>query len=129
HTYKHVKRDFETWLPKISTQGVVLLHDIATREKNFGVWKLWKELADAYPSLQFNHSYGLGVLGVGRELPVTLRMLFEASAAEKASLQLLFERLGHAVTVTAAGRACLQAGPGATRAELAQARRTIESLG
>jgi len=42
-------------------------------------------------------------------LPEALRMLFEASAAEKASLQLLFERLGHAVTLRAACRDCLQA--------------------
>lgn len=133
HTYKQVKRDFETWLPKISTHGVVLLHDIAVRNEDFGVWKLWKELADTYPSLQFDHSHGLGVLGVGRELPEALRMLFEASAAEKASLQLLFERLGHAVTLRAACRDCLQASSRETleakTAELARTRRTIESLG
>jgi hypothetical protein len=64
HTYDAVRHDFETWLPKVKPGGIVLMHDIAMRHQDFGVWRLWEELTERYEAFAFPHSCGLGVLRV-----------------------------------------------------------------
>ena len=94
HTYEAVKHDFETWLPKMSQRGVVLLHDINVKKSNFGVWKLWDEIKVRYPHFDFMHCYGLGVLAVGQEPPEALGWLFGASHERVASIRDFFFCLG-----------------------------------
>ncbi len=82
HSFEAVRNDFETWLPKMSDSGIVILHDINVHTNDFGVWRYWKELASRYPSFAFNHSHGLGIVYVGSaETPAReiLRWLSEES--------------------------------------------------
>ncbi len=97
HTYEAVRHDFETWLPKLSSCGVVLLHDVCVRERNFGVYRLWEELQSRWPSFTFEHGYGLGVLAVGREVPQALIPLLGAPERDRAVIRGLFEALGKRV--------------------------------
>jgi hypothetical protein len=61
HTEAAVRHDLEAWLPKIRPGGVLLLHDVDVRSKDFGVWKVWAELQVRRRSRTFHDGPGLGV--------------------------------------------------------------------
>ena len=61
HTYEAVKDDFESWLPKMAAEGIVLFHDVQP-DKEYGSAEYWQELRETYPGFSFSHSWGLGVL-------------------------------------------------------------------
>ena len=62
HTYEAVSHDFETWLPKLKENGVILFHDVHSKLK-YGTNKFWKEIKVKYPYyFEFLHSWGLGIL-------------------------------------------------------------------
>jgi hypothetical protein len=98
HTFEAVSHDFESWRPKMSNRGVVLCHDINVREKDFGAWRLWERVSGEYPSFAFLHGHGLGVLGIGRDLPEPLAWLFAADEDQANTVRLFFARLGASVT-------------------------------
>lgn len=96
HTYEAVRADLETWRAKLSTRAVVLLHDTNVREGDFGVWRLWEELIARHPHFAFLHSHGLGVLGMGADLPDAVMKLLEATpdASRARRIRDVFARLG-----------------------------------
>ena len=61
HTETAVRHDVDSWLPKLRPGGILLLHDVRVRSKDFGVWKIWAELQQQSRSWTFEDGPGLGV--------------------------------------------------------------------
>jgi O-antigen biosynthesis protein len=99
HSYESVKHDFESWLPKMTSRGVVLFHDVNVRDPGFGVWKLWEEIKLTYPHFEFVHEHGLGVISTGNSVPDGLRELLELSEIEAAVIRDFFNQLGQRLRV------------------------------
>lgn len=93
HAYEDVLADYTEWVSTVRDGGIVLFHDIAERDKGFGVWRLWDEISAPGRSFAFEHGHGLGVLSVGEPAP-RLRALFDADKATATRIQADFERLG-----------------------------------
>lgn len=99
HTYDAVKHDWQRWLPKMSERGIVLLHDINVREGDFGVWKLWEELAASYRTVEFTHGHGLGVVLVGDEVPGPMVDFVDTASRDGTRVREYFYQLGQRVTL------------------------------
>jgi len=134
HTYEAVKHDFESWLPKLNSRGVVLIHDTSVRHQDFGVTSFWDEKKLRYPNFEFPHCNGLGLLAVGEVHSEELRELLQANEQEATRIRSFFFEIGHGITLRADNEARLraltklEAELNLARAKLAENESTIQSL-
>ena len=97
HTYEAVKHDFQTWLPHVDHQaGIILFHDTQVMDNDFGVWKFWQEISDSYPSYEFKHGAGLGILAIGENIPSVFHD-FLSQAKQSSFIESLFSSRGHEI--------------------------------
>ena len=77
HTEAAVRQDVDSWLPKLRPGGILLLHDVDVRKRDFGVWKVWAELQEGGRFWTFHQGPGLGVWQKppALELPTPLERL------------------------------------------------------
>jgi hypothetical protein len=96
HTYDAVQHDYQTWLPKLSPNAIVLLHDTNVREGDFAVHRLWGEIGTERLHFEFLHGHGLGVLASGADYADPLNLLLEADGNESltADIRSMFSELG-----------------------------------
>src|SRR5262249_45620607 len=96
-------RDYESWLPKLSKRAVVLIHGIDDPSTGNSALELWNTLSVKYPHYEFVHGAGLGVLGVGSDLPPALQHVFALDATAPRALEVreMFARLGGAIGLQA----------------------------
>jgi glycosyltransferase involved in cell wall biosynthesis len=106
HLYNDVKHDFETWRHKLSDRSVVLFHDTNVHERDFGVFRFWRELCLEHPHFEFLHGHGLGIVGIGGRLPHTIDALLRASGDARAVSQIrgVYSRLGSTITLELVAR-------------------------
>lgn len=100
-TYEEFERDLEAWLARMSRRGVILLHDINVRDRGAGGWKLWREIKDRFPHLEFYHGRGLGLIAVGESCAPELRALLDAGAETMEDVRSFFHALGARVALQA----------------------------
>ena len=110
---------FAAWHAVLSDRAVVLWHGTGGRDDADGLWRVWQDLAGTYPAFEFANHGGLGVLGVGRQVPATLQALFELNeqAEDAARLRHLFATRGEAL--------CWPAERAALATELDRARQAL----
>lgn len=99
HRYDDVKNDFERWVNVLSSSGVVLFHDTRVQKDDFGVWKFWGEIQAQYPSFEFYHGNGLGMLLIGKDTPKILQNLCQEGFDNSEHVRQGYERLGASNTL------------------------------
>jgi len=94
HRYEDVTHDFASWRAKLSDRAVVLFHDTNVREGDFGVWRLWAELAATETTFEFMHCHGLGVLAAGPAVGADIMALCRLTGSAVSSVRETFATIG-----------------------------------
>lgn len=94
HRKDEVLKDFHSWLPKVSTNGIILLHDIANRDESNEAGLAWDEIKPQFKTFENKFGNGLGVVFKGAEYSPQIEQLYAASEEEIEYADTIFECLG-----------------------------------
>jgi len=92
HTYNDVKHDYITWFQKVRNNGIIILHDTAVKKWGFGVYRVFSEAKKKFKTIEFTHSFGLGVIFKNPKVYLKLKkiipflQIYYALKAEKMQL-------------------------------------------
>jgi glycosyltransferase involved in cell wall biosynthesis len=86
--------DLGIFKSKLSDRAIVLLYGTNDGESNPDVCRLWRELAGLYPSFEFPHSNGMGVLCIGEAVLPQVLELCSLSMDDISTLRARFGALG-----------------------------------
>ena len=100
-SYESAMHVFETWRQKMSSQGVVLLHETNFHESDIGIWKLWEEIKVKYPHFELRHERGLGLISLGASVPDEFRQLLEAPEPDASLVSEFFREQGQRLLLAA----------------------------
>jgi hypothetical protein len=94
HSETAARHDLESWLPHLRPGGILLMHDVTMRGRDFGVWKVWAELEKRGRSWAFELPPGLGVWEKppAGELPPVLKTLFASPNESQTALRDYYEQ-------------------------------------
>ena len=95
HGENNARRIFDEWIPKLTESGIALIHGTRLGGKS-GARDLWVSLCKRYPSFEFTHGAGLGLVSVGERRPAMLQTLLE-DRGQAAYVASMYEHLGAAV--------------------------------
>jgi hypothetical protein len=91
--YDAAREIYDLWKGKLSPRGVTLLHGTRRAGENFGVGRLFGELAGGAPHFEFLHGDGLGLIA-RPEAPEPIAALCGLGVGRDAILRERFEFLG-----------------------------------
>lgn len=99
--HHRVSEAIRLWAPKLSATSVVLLNNMSTGGRAKTVYKVWSQLCDGKPHLDFKHGHGLGVLFWGQTIPEGVRELAVMSRDDSAACAVrgYFETVGEALSL------------------------------
>jgi len=67
-TFEDIRRHIGLWLPKVKPDGMILIHDVFTKNNDSRIYQYWEELKKEYRTIEFHHSYGLGVICLSEKI-------------------------------------------------------------
>jgi hypothetical protein len=69
-TVRALRRDFDVWLSKMSSEGIILFGDMEQFASEFGTWRFWRTLTHRFAFVEIGVGARMGVLLVGNGGPL-----------------------------------------------------------